>query len=281
MCDCAPIQDWLIVQRGWSDDVMKKWKIRLAFCLPPPIFSLGFAVPPLFYGMYNDGRIHCTLIPYPKGCLIHADIECTRGENAIIPQIVTFAYALACNLVIVVFMLLIVYAVYSKEKRCDRYNRENDTERRRASRKYTRKSAWQGLRYTGAFIVSYVWLYIFMGLNSASLRGQLVKESDSLFVQHQVLFDTFFYFYCILTPLMGFFNALIYFRNKHVSYRGQHPEMSKMDSLCHVLQITNRCHCMKQQAGGKRRDDAGKDGGTDSKTTSPSKSVSVDVEIDA
>lgn len=168
---CAPIKDWLIVHRGWSDDVMKKWKIRLVFCLPPPIASLAFAVPPLFFGMYNEGRIHCTLIPYPKSCVMHADIECTRGANAIIPQLITFAYALVCNLVIVVFMGLIVYAVYSKEKKCDRYIRGNDVEGRKASRTYTRKSARQGLRYTGAFIAAYVWLYIFMGLNSARVSG--------------------------------------------------------------------------------------------------------------
>ena len=245
--------DWLIVQKSWSNDTMKKWKIRLAFILPPVIVAFVVAIPPLFYEMYNTARITCTIMPYPKACYLNADVECTRGANAPTVQIITFFYAMVCNVIIIIFMAMIIYAVYSKEKRGDRYSPDGTT-----TRTYTRKAAKQGVRYSSAFTLAYVWLYVFMGLNSAAVFYKNDPDQDGFIggKKHNVAFDTIFYFHCILTPLMGFFNALIYFRGKYTSFRGQNLEMSKMASLCRVLNVKNRC---RKQAS-RRQDDACEDG---------------------
>ena len=150
-------KDWLIVKKEWSDSFMNKWEVRIGFGLPPVLTSLACAVPPLFLEMYNNGRIHCMTIPYPATCINHDDIECTRG-GALVLQTIGFAYALICNLVIILFMGLLVYEIYSQERRRDRYSAATHE----VQRTYTRKAAWQGIRYTGAFTLAYVWMYIFM-----------------------------------------------------------------------------------------------------------------------
>ena len=191
--------------------------------------------------------------PYPAKCLLHTNIECTRGGDAAVwMQLAGFLYAMVCNFIIVIFMALLVYVVYSQEKQGDRYVTASEDGERRVSRTYTTKAAWQGVRYSGAFIVAYVWLYAFMGLNIPALIHDEAPGDDYIGGPiHLKVFDTLFYFHCILTPLMGFFNALIYFRGKYTSFRGQHQDMSKMDCLCQVLKVKNRCSCLC----GKKSDD--------------------------
>ena len=79
-------------------------------------------------------------IPYPATCINHDDIECTRG-GALVLQTIGFAYALICNLVLILFMGLLVYEIYSQERRRDRYSAETHE----VQRTYTRKAAWQEL----------------------------------------------------------------------------------------------------------------------------------------
>ena len=39
---------------------------------------------------------------------------------------------------------------------------------------------------------------------------------------------------------MGFFNAMVYFQPRYSAHRAQNNDKTKMDSLCHVLNI-NPC----------------------------------------
>lgn len=126
---------WLIVKWNLSEEMMSRLKIQLAFGLPPILISLGFSLAPLFLEMYNIGKIHCTIMPYPASCFFN-DIECTRGGNARALQLTKNGYALICGLAIVVFMSLLVYAVYSQEKKGDRYAVSSQ----HVTRTYTRKA---------------------------------------------------------------------------------------------------------------------------------------------
>ena len=107
-------------KKNWSEELMSKWRIRLTFGLPPIFISLGFSLAPLFLEMYNIGRFHCTIMPYPASCFFNGT-ECTRGNNARALQLTKNGYALICGLAIIVFMSLLVHAVYSQEKKGDRY----------------------------------------------------------------------------------------------------------------------------------------------------------------
>ena len=46
-----------------------------------------------------------------------------------------------------------------------------------------------------------------------------------------------FYFHTLLNPLAGFFNSLVFFKPRYDKYREQHSEQSRMECICHVLNI--------------------------------------------
>ncbi len=166
---------FLIVRRGWTKHDWEKKRIKAAFLLPPVIVSLAFSVPPLFYQMYNPAApVMCMLAAYPPGCDDEdSDVQCTRGQNALLAQQIELLYALICNLVIIIFMGLLVLSVYSTEKKGDKYLSKGQA----TKRDNTIETAWQGVRYGGAITVPFVPLYVFLGV---SLRGTYMDETDSL-----------------------------------------------------------------------------------------------------
>ena len=58
---------------------------------------------------------------------------------------------------------------------------------------------------------------------------------------HAQVFNVFFYFYSVLTPCMGLYNAVVYFHPRYSAYRAENNDKTKMDSLCNVLNINNPC----------------------------------------
>ena len=40
---------------------------------------------------------------------------------------------------------------------------------------------------------------------------------------------------------MGLFNAVVFFHPRYSAHRAQNKDKTKMDSLCHVLNINNPC----------------------------------------
>ena len=132
------------------------------------------AVPPLFYEMYNPTFPYCTLNEYPPGCEWNPNVPCTRGENAVIAGQITLMYALVCNLVIIVFMGLLVFAVYFQEKKSDKYLSIGQLKKR----DNTRDTAWQGVRYAAAITVPYLPLYVFCGYSMH--RNQSMGEVKAL-----------------------------------------------------------------------------------------------------
>ena len=132
-------------------------------------------------------------------------------------QTLQFAYTMVCNVAIIVFISLLVYSVYSQERKGDRYLSAGQ----RINRKNTIKSAWQGVRYICVFTMAYIWVYVFMVWN---VTGQ--PRGTAFFV--------LFYVHVILNPLVGFGNALVYFKPRYDSYKEQNPEKTRMDCICHV-----------------------------------------------
>ena len=210
---------FLIVRRGWTKNDWEKKRIKAAFLLPPVIVSLAFSVPPLFYQMYNpNAPVMCMLNQYPPGCDEEdSDVQCTRGQNALLAQQIELLYALICNLVIIIFMGLLVLSVYRTEKKGDKYLSKGQAKKR----DNTIETAWQGVRYGGAITVPFVPLYVFLGF---SLRGTYMDETTNLVwfvslhnlrISYQIFYlvSLFFlpsnpqYLYIIFTPLLGFNNG--------------------------------------------------------------------------
>ena len=191
MCHCFSSKDCLMVKRGWTKNQMKTNKMRLAFLLPPVVASLAMAVPPLFYQMYNPSGLLCSLNVYPNDCEYNEDVQCTRGENAIIAQVATLMYALVCNLIVIIFMVLLIFSVYDQEKKSDKYLSKGQSKKRN----YTIDTAWQGVRYATALTIPFLPLYVFMGYSLTNLE------------MHETTAIVWIYLNSILTPLLGFNNG--------------------------------------------------------------------------
>ncbi|KAL7526275.1 hypothetical protein ACHAWF_001706 [Thalassiosira exigua] len=209
---------WLAVaNEGYT---RKKW-IKAIFLFTPAIISIASSTVPFFHDMYNVATVFCYLNAYPPGCSSDPDMACTRGDHAEAFRQAEFAYTFACNALIIIFMSLLVHSVYSQERTGDRYL----AERQLPNRTYTKKTTWHGVRYVGAFTISYCVVYIFMIWQYATLRKGTF---------YQILF----YIHVIVNPLFGLFNASVYFYAKHKAYREQHPRSSSVAQICYVLNVS-------------------------------------------
>jgi len=100
-------------------------------------------------------------------------------------------YALVCNLVVIVFMVLLIFSVYSQEKKSDKYLFKGQEKHR----DNTTSTAWQGVRYAGALTIPYLPLYVFLGY---MLHHRAMGNGSLVF---------WLYLNAILTPLLGFNNG--------------------------------------------------------------------------
>jgi len=219
--ELAALYYLIVKRRSWNDDYMKQRKIRLLFLLPPVVISLIFATVPLFYEMYNVAIVFCYLAAYPPGC--DEDNSCVRGTKAGPVQTFQFAYTMICNVVIIIFMVMLVHHVKQIESRGDNY--AGGATR---SRIQTQKAYWQqGFRYIGGFTLSYGCVYIFMFVNMAQVPNS----------ERGIWYWVIFYFHTLLNPLAGFFNSLVYFKPRYDIYREQHSEQSRMECIFQIINI--------------------------------------------
>ena len=211
-----------MVRRGWTKTDLKTSKIRAAFLLPPIITSLAVAVPPLFYQMYNPVVFMCSLNQYPNNCENEEEVPCTRGINSLIAQRIILLYCLACNLIIIMFMILLIYGVYSQEKKIDRYL----TKGQMKNRDNTTNTAWQGVRYAAAMTIPFTPAYVFFGYN---LRRNSEMSVGS--------FVFWMYMTAILTPLLGLNNSCVYFYPRYKTYRKGNQDKTFFRCVCDTLDI--------------------------------------------
>ena len=70
----------------------------------------------LFSAIFN-----CFVDEIPEDCEDDPDVDCIRGNKAYKAQIAVFSYVLLGNVAVIVFICLLVYAVYKQEKKSDQY----------------------------------------------------------------------------------------------------------------------------------------------------------------
>ena len=93
---------------------------------------------------------------------------------------------------------MLIWTVFSQERKHDKYLTPGQ-ERRRVN---TNKTIWQGIRYIGAFVLAYFSLYI-------STIYRMLKKAPAT--------NLLYYLLLIFPPLLGVFNAFVYFRKVRVS----------------------------------------------------------------
>jgi hypothetical protein len=166
--------------------------------------------------MYNPGNFTCTICDYPYGCANTNKVDCERGEGALNYLTFSMGYIFLCNVIIVTFVSMLVYEIFNQERKTDRYLTPGQ-ERRRAN---TKKTTRQGLRYIGAYFLAYFPFYFIIGCYAVG----------KIYLPYAIK-----YLLLIFTPLLGFFNALVYFQPRYVSYKESNPNKSWIVCLSRVF----------------------------------------------
>ncbi len=144
-------------------------------------------------------------------------------------------------------MGLLIFAVYKQEKKSDSYLIKGQEK----NRKNTRSTAWQGVRFSAAYFVPYMIIYVILFYDMA---GKTIgKEGLSLDVS-DAGYWFIHYWLGIVTPLLGAFNSAVYFYPRYTTHRKENPDKSRTACLFEVLGIdTSRCHC--ERPGSKAASD--------------------------
>ena len=126
-------------------------------------------------------------------------------------------YCMVLTVIIIICVIMLICTVFSQERKHDKYLTPGQ-ERRRVN---TNKTIWQGIRYIGAFVLAYFSLYI------VTIYRMLRKAPTNLLA----------YLLLIFPPLLGVFNAFVYFRPRYIQYRERHPDSKQIEALSQVFNI--------------------------------------------
>ncbi|EJK47674.1 hypothetical protein THAOC_33590 [Thalassiosira oceanica] len=210
----------LIMWQIWTETKMKQTGFRVAFFLPPVVVSLGLAVPPLFYELYNFSGLNiCQFMPYPMDCAWDDEVPCLRGntEATVIFFYLFVGFGALSNVTIVVFMVMLTHAIWKQERAMDRFLTPGQEKRR----KQTRRTYKQGVRYVVSYLIC--WMPTFVGTIISLLHG------------HSTVVLAYLNF--IIAPLWGFFLGGVYFVPRYETYREKNPSQGRLQALAHVLNI--------------------------------------------
>jgi hypothetical protein len=155
-------------------------------------------------------------------------------EGVVHTQIVLYGYLLFGNIVVIIFIGLMIFAVSRQENKSVRYLIRGQGK----NQKKTRSTAWQGVRFSAAYLVPYLMYYVFFFWN---LAGRIDRDEPD--AGEFVLY----YWLVIVTPLLGAFNSAVYFYPRYATHRKQNPEKSRLACLREVLGVENDwCHSRKR-----------------------------------
>ena len=190
------------------------------------------------FDINHTALINCYLNEFPPGCRSDPEKPCSRGERADTAQIAVYSYLLLGNLVVVAFILLLVLDVHRQEKKSDKYLAKGQTK----NRKNTISTAWQGVRYASAYFLTYATFYIILGYDVLGNEGENMSAAGKYTLE---------YFFVILSPLVGAFNAGVYFYPRYTAKRQQNPDSSRAVCLCMVLGFDGLGERLSEMSRGK------------------------------
>eukprot|EP00804_Cyclotella_cryptica_P016466 CCRYP_004687-RB/>CCRYP_004687-RB protein AED:0.02 eAED:0.02 QI:749/1/1/1/1/1/2/219/222 len=168
--------------------------------------------------MYNFGGVFaCFFQTLPLGCERDPQVNCVRGEDMTSYRIPLFIYFGICNLMVICAVTMLVYKVFRQERNMDTYLLPG-LERRRTN---TIKTAWQGIRYVGAYTAGYILFYIYLIYETTTYEPSI----------------SLLYACVIITPLQGFFNAFVYFRPRYIAYKECNPDKKRVERINAVFNL--------------------------------------------
>jgi hypothetical protein len=169
--------------------------------------------------MYNYTRYaySCYLSESPYSCELSDGVDCERGDGAREYIYGCLSLVLFCSIIITIVVSMLVYEIFYQEKKIDRFLTQGQEQRR----VMTIKTAWQGLYYIGAYNASY-FPYILWAI--CFIKGIPPPAA----IQYLIF---------IFIPLLGCFNAFVYFRPRYLIYQGANPDKSRIFCLRKTLRI--------------------------------------------
>ena len=169
----------------------------------PIVVTLTSGVVGIFLEAFNpfdELAGFCWISDYPPGCSRphRDDLECLRGQDSYVLAKMLASGTIAITLLtIITCMVLIVAHVWTTEKRMQRFNHAGISIH---STKVTQETAIQALLYIGFFFLSTVGLIVIQ-----LSPKQESRETASYYFPLSLVTE-------ILSPMQGFFNAIIYIR---------------------------------------------------------------------
>ena len=206
------LQMMLLVSCGWS---ARQFEQRIEHRMHGFIFisALVFASVPLFFQAYNPNCGFCLVATLPYGCS-NGTTECLRG-SATIKKVYTGTMIFLVSAITVfstTAMIIIYRTVYRQEQTMAQYQRGPFYRETHARSRNVRTKM---LLYTSTFYISWILPTIFIYIPDSPLALAMVG--------------------CVLHPLMGFLNMLVFLLPKCAKHRKESPGTGLLAAYCHVL----------------------------------------------
>lgn len=206
---------FLVVAFGWKERQLKK--IEIVLHLIPSALGWASSIVGIATNSFSASALWCWYSP-----------DATNLRFG-------FCYGVvwACIFLVCILMAAMYMKVFMQERKLRKYQHPivgrkegatiTDTEQKKKNKASASKAsaskriAVQGILYSGSFILAWLfasWARIYEMANGTTAPFAI-----------QALFT-------ITSPLQGFFNMLVYFRPKYLSYRRDHPDFSICRFIC-------------------------------------------------
>ena len=209
----------------------------------PILLGLGFAVPPLFYDLYNPAVTNvawCFPQPYPFECRNRESVKCVRGQKSGAVFLTSLSFLILFDFV---FMMASLVAVFVRVKRSERlldrllsrmYGRQPNYQRMINNSHTSKVVLIQSSAYIAAFLTS---------LLPPLLRVITAMGAD---IHTERRYNTLVRFdktILILLPLQGFFNFVIFISHKIYSRKKVDKELRICQALSDMFFTTSPEPC--------------------------------------
>lgn len=197
------------------------------------LYPLVTAVACIPLGLYNPVFIGCHIEAYPQGCNRKSDIECERGSNALW---YSWTFTMVPIFVIMATVLSSQALLYWTVRRQIRSNLRYSVAQRSNEQRMVKLVLEQSFCYVAAFMIPFLLPTIATVIELFQYGGL----SDAKFFP-------LFLLMLFLYPLQGFFNCLVYLRQKYLDLVRTNQEMSRWRCLWFVVVSPNASSTLRKQ----------------------------------
>lgn len=224
---------------GYIEPVMHAVAFLFPFCT---------AISGVAMGLFNSSDFLCWIEPYPASCKWNVDVQCTRGQDAFLYQILFFAWVIVVAFfVIIANTVLICWTVWGKERASRSWllmqrrssgggNGDDQPTCEVRSMFQTKETAKQMLLYVWAFVITCIWPMILV------LANQTQTSQTTSFVLNVLLL--------LFLPSQGFWNFLAFIRPRYIFAREEGLEVSRWKAVRKAIlgNPTSRLETMRRAA---------------------------------